>query len=1666
MFSESDVTFDTEDSFNEEKIVYTEAEDPSLPSRMKRTQQAFKAEIGQDAYTAMDDEGRRAALAYEYDTKAKPTREELEDRNAPMEGTLSFADKALHTITGNEKWQTLADQRDYLSQSYSQLPEEQEEAPQYDTANMNQSELDQMRRDESRRKTRNLAREQGLKTEGTEWGYEAGKISPYLAAGIGAGMIPNLTTALITDSGIQASLSFLEYARSDDALENIARDVAIDTAVNGVTFGIVRMLAKGNIAKGDLNKASNQLFGKKVDNLSVDETVKFEDVVKASKKKIIEEVETDPDFLKALDDMIEPEAKQKAQIFDEVNKLDVSPEAKTRIAKKVEANLGDDIKIAEKLSKPKTPKHITEKYSPHKTELRTVQKHIDRIAYKYSRGSATADELDLLHDLNLKKNTLKKSIVKQSKSPKHVEEKLAMNEKLYSSDEDLLKKENSKIFKSDKLDSQRRYEKASQADVDAESQHFLETAANEDYARLNNMSLKELEDEANQVFAIGSGDAVGGGLAGGTLGGTEALYEDMVEGKDLSKRDYLIRILGGAAVGAIAGKYAGNKSGIKSLVGGVDDEAISKATRNKNFNEWFKGSHHVASNAKGEPDIFYHGTMKDFDSFDMGKTGDNFKGYSMGMNFTTDPTDAKGYAQDFTIPTKNRVAYTKDEFGDGANVIPVNLSFKNPLILEAGVGDIPKYHGATSLIDNNAPMIRKQVLASRKTNSPYDAVVAIDGNGKKNVVIFNNTDIKSINNQGTFSKTDPNILKSSPTAGGAIVGSSAGIETDEKGNITFDPTKAALGAVAGATAVQVGKRVLRKIKPKQTPKKSELTKESLLKKTQRTMQDKFNRVKELQQLKAGDNLPDNMNIYQTEELLHGRTEARMKQFTDKITKPLERKIAESGYSLDELDTYLHARHAKERNAKMLKVSGKENGSGMSDIDAEKILTKYDNAKMKNLSAYVDMMNKTRLKLIRAEGLESDEFVDMIEGSYKNYVPLKRDMSDEFGSVVSNTGRGFDIKGKEFKRAKGSDRAVESPTAHSIMMFQEALVRSEKNKVGKSFLEFAEEFPDSKLYEVESLKYSPRYDKNGNIIQLDPAYKLKDNVMHVKVDGKIKQITIHDEALASAMKNLNPVQLKYGLQYAHKAVRFLAGMSTSYNPEFIISNFTRDIQTALVNVPKEARPSRVKMIKDVIPSITGIQTGKGEWGDLYTEFAKEGGKTGWMDSSDIENVASKLFENVEIAKGNKPIKKAFNNFLDSVDKINNSVENGIRLVVYKQSKEAGLTNKRAASIAKNLTVNFNRKGEMGTALNTAYMFANASIQGSVRMAKALKSSGKAQTGAVAIAGTGFGLHLYNNSVDEENYKLIPQYIKDTNYVVMNADGSGDYYKLPLPYGYNFLKTMGDIAGEIATDDAPHNPFTRAFMAAANAFSPIGVGTDPVHTMTPTLAKLPYEAVTNQNFFGGKIRPDERAYGPDNVPDSHKSFKSVNPLIKAGAEKLNELTGGTAKTEGEISVSPETMEHMMEFIAGGLGKLTSNASSSIGSKIKGEDVDPNKIPFARRFYGEITDRAPLYKARDILDRSGKNIISDRDTKEFGFYLDKALKNKAIDDKYYLKLKREMGRNQIEAKFYDEFDIQDELTRAQKVKLAERMYFFYKDKKYKYGKGTITRARKDIQKAKRGD
>lgn len=171
-------------------------------------------------------------------------------------------------------------------------------------------------------------------------------------------------------------------------------------------------------------------------------------------------------------------------------------------------------------------------------------------------------------------------------------------------------------------------------------------------------------------------------------------------------------------------------------------------TRSKNFAKWFGNSKLVDEN--GKPMVLYHGTDRDFSSFDPRKHGESDHGwYGVGHYLTSDPEKANAYS------AYRGEAEAMHGFAahPGANVMPVHARLENPYIWPQ---DRP---AATNM--EEAIQITKKLM-----NMGYDGVIAPnyydDGPhaAHDEVVVFRPHQIKSaIGNSGEYDPKDADITK-------------------------------------------------------------------------------------------------------------------------------------------------------------------------------------------------------------------------------------------------------------------------------------------------------------------------------------------------------------------------------------------------------------------------------------------------------------------------------------------------------------------------------------------------------------------------------------------------------------------------------------------------------------------------------------------------------------------------------------------------------------------------------------------------------------------------------------------------------------------------------------------------------------------------------------------
>ncbi len=770
-------------------------------------------------------------------------------------------------------------------------------------------------------------------------------------------------------------------------------------------------------------------------------------------------------------------------------------------------------------------------------------------------------------------------------------------------------------------------------------------------------------------------------------------------------------------------------------------------------------------------------------------------------------------------------------------------------------------------------------------------------------------------------------------------------------------------------------------------------------------QDKFHFLRKAQQQamqeRGVDALPESEDAYLAELRYHGMTGAEIEDFQTEHVDPLLEVIQKSGIEVEKVDQYLHARHAPEANAQLRKINPTEEEleerrveaaqkmdlallarlstqppyqgdntalSGMSDAEAAEVIAAAraagDLPVLEDIARRVDAITAMRRRLLEESGLETKATIATWEDTYEHYVPLKREHK---GRALPRRGSGYDTRGKEKRRA-GSNKAVVHVLANVIAQHEATILRANKAKVGQAFLEFARNNPNPDLYEVDRIEYKPQFTADGLVrYRPDPGFVLADNVFVVRQGGVEHAITFNDEhpdamRIAGALKNLGANDAGVLVRALNKFTRWLALVNTGANPEFIISNFVRDIQTAGYNLSAtDADKLKWTIIGDVGKAWRGIrQWQKGErgseWAQQFDAFRKAGAQTGWLQSyRDIEDREKALKDKIRDMGDGKPakVKRALLGLEKFIEHHNTAVENAIRLSTFKHAMANGMTEAQAARLAKELTVNFNRRGNSGEMLNALYLFFNASIQGQALILRSLTRSSKVRKLAVATIIGAAILDIWNRAMgdddDENRYDSdAMRYTKDRNLVVMLP--GGDYIKIPLPWGYNVFHVLGQVVGEALTrpDFRPEAGATRIVGAAVDAFNPIGGSNSLLQFISPTVVDPIAQWYENKDWAGRPLRPSGNPFGVDK-PQSQMYWGSVRPMSRWVTDQLNQLTGGDEIRPGLIDISPEALDLIYDTVTGGAGRFVADSGSTPWKVAKGEAVESYEIPVLRKLYG---------------------------------------------------------------------------------------------------------------------
>ena len=772
-----------------------------------------------------------------------------------------------------------------------------------------------------------------------------------------------------------------------------------------------------------------------------------------------------------------------------------------------------------------------------------------------------------------------------------------------------------------------------------------------------------------------------------------------------------------------------------------------------------------------------------------------------------------------------------------------------------------------------------------------------------------------------------------------------------------------------------------------------------------------------------DSLKDEHDPYLKETLYHSSKTVKTEDFIKKEMRPFINKVDDMGVSMGEFEAYLHARHAGVRNKLIAERNPgiPDGGSGMFNDEIKDFFDDLNNhpekkQKFEELAKTVDGWVEGTQDLLVSYGLETPETIAAWREKLPGYVPLKRDPDElDYVNPSSGLGQGFGVRGSFSKLAAGSYKTVVDIVNNVALQREAAIIRGEKAKVGRALYALAIQNPNPNFWKVvnpdairnkkklkdemegfgltieqaDAIFAEPRtamVDETTGLIRyrVNPALRNSPNVFPVRINGKDRYVFFNAgnpsaQRMAEALKNMDANQLSDAMGVVAELTRLIAAMNTQYNPVFGAWNFARDVVGGTINLSStEIADRKAQVLYGSIPAMRAIYTDlrelqpslfgvakdpkQQEWVDLWKEFRDVGGITGYGEqfsrSKDKANLVQR--ELARLDHGN--VRQAADAMLDWLSDYNDTMENAVRLSAYKAGLDAGMTSQRAAALAKNLTVNFNRKGQATANANALFAFFNARVQGTARMMEVMfeekngkisfKDVGKKIVAGGMLIGTMQAIALMAAGFDGDEP---PDFLKSKNIII--PTGNGTYKIFPMPLGWNLFPNIGRevteyvlinggaMKGRRSLSTTMVNIITQVF----DMFNPLGAGS-PANFFTPTVADPFVSAFgTNKDAFGRPISRESRETNP--TPGWERSRDTATALSKALAYGLNYITGGGEDGIGAVSPTADQLDYLAREYAGGVGREITRAVRYVGKKIEGEEVQPHSVPILGKMYGEL-------------------------------------------------------------------------------------------------------------------
>lgn len=552
-------------------------------------------------------------------------------------------------------------------------------------------------------------------------------------------------------------------------------------------------------------------------------------------------------------------------------------------------------------------------------------------------------------------------------------------------------------------------------------------------------------------------------------------------------------------------------------------------------------------------------------------------------------------------------------------------------------------------------------------------------------------------------------------------------------------------------------------------------------------------------------------------------------------------------------------------------------------------------------------------------------------------------------------------------------------------------------------------------------------------------------VQVFVGGNRYVMTVNgNPRLAQAVNGLTNPDVKDDLAYvvARNLKTFMAGAFTSKNVAFSFANLIRDTPYAnnSVFVTENFRYFKdfsgnqrraLFGLRSLGRNLYKYRRGEIDISDkeqaIFKEFMDNGGATGYTFVETQKEYAKDLANKLEkLSDGNigklSP-KELVSTVFECFEFMGNVAELVNRYAAYKTSREHGRSIDRSINDAKEVSVNFNKKGAGKKTksdkwyINTAawiseygrdwVLFFNAAVQSmykeySMLINHPIKGIGSRIAPLIFM---GSSVSLLNNMFmpmlfaylgwdsdddDRDYFDSLSDHERQNNICIRLTHGR--WLKIPLsPELANYFKIGDIIAGQLSGKREVEA--MDVVKTGIDMVSPLNINWEYdswkfALNLLPTVVQPIAQNASNVNFMGNPIYKTSMNKANDYDPEYTKAYRSTSTTMVELSRALNSLTGGDDVKRG-LSFNPATWQNIFSGYTGGFGTVALGVSDLVLDILSGEDGDMpvSRYPLLSRFLTGGDKDLKLSRMNSIYNKKVVDFVSEMDH-DYKGYLEKSM------------------------------------------------------------------------------